>query len=223
MKKLLTLILTLFISTSPLKAAEETVRPKAIVVDFGGVMVKGNKSYLRNYISKLFHVEGQALEDLLAQYREARHALVPEHLFWEKKAAEYKITLPKDFEAQLEQVKISSLTEIPGMRALLQTYKEKGMQIALLSNAGFDSSKWLRAHGYYNGFSPVILSCEIGVEKPNPKAYEIMLATLHISPQECIFVDNKEANVKAAEALGIDAIEFKSTEQLSQELQQKIH
>lgn len=222
MKKLFALILTLFISTSSLKGAEETVHPKAIVLDFGGVMVKGNKAVLRDYISKLFHVEGQALENLLAEYRTARHARVPEHLFWEKKAAEYKIALPKDFEAQLENVKISSLTPMPGMRALLETYREKGVQIALLSNAGVDSSKWLRAHGYYDGFSPVLISCEIGVEKPDPKAYQIMLDALHISPEECIFVDDKEVNVQAAIALGIDAIRFKSTEQLSEQLHKKI-
>jgi putative hydrolase of the HAD superfamily len=70
-------------------------------------------------------------------------------------------------------------------------------------------------------FHPVLLSFEIGVKKPNLKSYQILLDQLKISPQQLLFIDNKEENVKAAKSLGIDAITFINAKQLAEELKKR--
>lgn len=62
------------------------------------------------------------------------------------------------------------------------------------------------------------VSCETGVRKPAPEAYLHASRTLNVAPERCLFVDDRERNCDAARAVGMDAIVFRSAEQLRQEL-----
>lgn len=91
----------------------------------------------------------------------------------------------------------------------------------MLSNVREDQASVLRQMGYYKPFDPVALSYEIGVKKPDRRAYEILLRELEIKPSKVIFVDNKIENVEAAYTMGIDSIRFESVDQLKEELQKR--
>lgn len=52
------------------------------------------------------------------------------------------------------------------------------------------------------------ISGEHGVRKPSPEAYEIALTAVGRDASDVIFVDDSEANVAGARAVGIDAIQF---------------
>lgn len=110
------------------------------------------------------------------------------------------------------------LRPIPGMWEWVQKLKEEGYQVALLSNVGPFQAAFLRATGYYAPFDPCILSCEIGVKKPQEEAYRILLEKLCLLPSECLFIDDQLKNVEAARAVGIPAIHFQSFEQFEKEL-----
>ena len=49
-----------------------------------------------------------------------------------------------------------------------------------------------------------------------------MLEQVNVDPKSCIFIDNKQENVDAAKALGIDAILFTTPEQIKTELAQRL-
>ena len=119
-------------------------------------------------------------------------------------------------------IELGYLNESKEMRALVKFYKELGYRIALLSNVTAERAALLRSQGFYNDFSPALLSCEIGVDKPDPKAYQILLDTLQVSPENCIFIDDKSVNIEAAKALGIDAILFLSPQQVADELRMRL-
>ncbi|MCH9704245.1 MAG: alpha/beta fold hydrolase, partial [Chlamydiae bacterium] len=68
--------------------------------------------------------------------------------------------------------------------------------------------------GYYEGFDPLILSTEIGVRKPDPEAYRIMLKKLGLKPHEVLFIDDRIENIAAARALGIETHHFESSSKL---------
>ncbi|MGA4843927.1 HAD-IA family hydrolase [Streptomyces sp. G45] len=51
----------------------------------------------------------------------------------------------------------------------------------------------------------VVYSHEIGLRKPDPRAFEAALAALGVGPEVCLFVDDAAPNVAAAEALGMRA------------------
>ena len=99
--------------------------------------------------------------------------------------------------------------------------KEEGYQTVMFSNVSPYSASIYRQSGLYDYFSPAVLSCEIGVKKPCPRAYEILLERLDLPADEVIFIDDKWVNVEAAREVGIDAIQFHSIDQLREELNRR--
>ncbi|MER5744574.1 HAD-IA family hydrolase [Streptomyces sp. NPDC002225] len=49
----------------------------------------------------------------------------------------------------------------------------------------------------------IVYSHEIGIEKPDPRAFDAACAALDVRPQDCLFVDDVAANVEAAGAAGM--------------------
>ena len=222
MKKIFFFILSLITSFSAINAEEAAAPKKVIVFDFGDVLYESKKEPLYDLVKKTFQVGDEGLQKIRKGLHEARAANIPEIIAWKKSALEFGISLPDDWNKQLDTVTMNSLVEVKGMRELVQSYKEKGHRIALLSNVDSHHAALIRNYGYYKDFSPVVLSCEIGVDKPDPRAYKIMLDQVNVDPKNCIFIDDKQENVDAAKALGIDAILFTTPEQIKTELAQRL-
>ena len=91
----------------------------------------------------------------------------------------------------------------PGTIEVLADLKAGGTTLALLSNAGPDFGSYFR-HGPLGGFfTACYVSGELGLIKPDPQIYQHVLDDLGISAAEAVFADDREANVRGAEALGI--------------------
>ena len=88
--------------------------------------------------------------------------------------------------------------------------KEKGYETFVLSNA------CNRFYGYFprfydlDSFKGVVVSSDVKMIKPNSGIYEYILKTYNLNPEECLFIDDVEANVRAAEAMGIKGFVFKN-------------
>ncbi len=52
----------------------------------------------------------------------------------------------------------------------------------------------------------VVYSHEIGVAKPDPRAYLLLCERLGVAPEELVFLDNRAPNVDAADRLGIRSL-----------------
>jgi glucose-1-phosphatase len=67
------------------------------------------------------------------------------------------------------------------------------------------------------GFSAVcdeiVYSHEVGIEKPDPRIFELALARLGVRPEESIFLDDLAVHVEAARALGMKAVLYESNAQ----------
>jgi putative hydrolase of the HAD superfamily len=74
--------------------------------------------------------------------------------------------------------------------------------------------------GILNDFDAIIISCEVGSTKPKPEIYQITLQQLNVAPEEAVFIDDLEENVKGAQALGMQGIWFKDTRDTLQQIQQ---
>lgn len=59
----------------------------------------------------------------------------------------------------------------------------------------------------------IIYSHEIGVRKPDPRAFEITCARLGVHPADCLFVDDNNDNIEAAHAAGMQAHLFEDNKQ----------
>ncbi|MEM9067953.1 MAG: HAD-IA family hydrolase [Myxococcota bacterium] len=63
------------------------------------------------------------------------------------------------------------------------------------------------------------VSWKTGLRKPDPDAYLRAARDLQVSPSECLFVDDRESNVRAARSIGMQALQFSDARTLRAELQ----
>lgn len=85
-------------------------------------------------------------------------------------------------------------------------------RVVALSNAFSNAREEVtRRFGLDDLVEFMVISGEVGVAKPDPRIYEIMLSTLSLEPHEVLYVDDVEANVQAARDLGIRATRSDST------------
>lgn len=57
-------------------------------------------------------------------------------------------------------------------------------------------------------FEKVYYSQEISARKPEPEAYQVILDEGGLKPEETLFIDDNEANLRGAEQLGIKTLHF---------------
>jgi len=90
---------------------------------------------------------------------------------------------------------------------------------AILSDAPASTRRGtIRKFGLDNCFDAVLLSGEIGVAKPDARAFAAALDALGVSAEEAAFVDDRPANLDAARGLGMAAVRCVSARQTIDEL-----
>ena len=93
---------------------------------------------------------------------------------------------------------------VPGMYDTIRTLRAAGFSTALLSNS-WGCDEYPRAD-FAGLFDTVVLSGEIGMRKPEKEIFLHAAATLGLAPAECVFIDDMEANVAAAQACGMTGV-----------------
>jgi putative hydrolase of the HAD superfamily len=61
-------------------------------------------------------------------------------------------------------------------------------------------------------------SCYLGVRKPDEGIYKLALEVTQRSPDECLFIDDRELNLECAQQLRMRTIHFKDAPQLRRDL-----
>ena len=195
-----------------------SVMIKAIIFDYNGVMtVQGLFDSLEQEYAVKQGKDLQLIRKIRKQYWDlARVGAISSHLFWENvaRALDYDpICLRKEW--------IGSFSARRGMRSLAGKLRKR-YKTALLTNEIRD---WLEEEimrqNLNTYFEVIFASYEAGVAKPDPTIFSLLLTRLDVSAQECIFIDDQEKNILAAQQLGFDTITFESLSQLQEELRQR--
>ena len=79
-------------------------------------------------------------------------------------------------------------------------------KIGFLSNAMPSMVRALTNHGITDRLSCFTVSCLEGCQKPEEKIYRLALGELGLEPDECVFIEDVEANLLAAKRIGIHAV-----------------
>ena len=90
------------------------------------------------------------------------------------------------------------------MQAAVQVIRTAGLRTALLSNS-WGMADYPR-HLFPGMFDVVVISGEVGMRKPEERIFRHAAGLLGLDPAECVFVDDIDVNIKAAEAIGMTAI-----------------
>jgi HAD superfamily hydrolase (TIGR01509 family) len=90
---------------------------------------------------------------------------------------------------------------VPQMYDLMRTVRKGGFRTCLLSNS------WGRV-AYPRDIFPElfdawVISAEVGMRKPEERIFRHAAGLLGLSPEQCVFIDDIEATVDAATALGM--------------------
>lgn len=101
----------------------------------------------------------------------------------------------------------------------IRELKEKGYQVLVLSNFGKKASEECRdALDFLEYADGGILSWQIRAIKPEPEIYQTLLDRYDLIPEECVFLDDLEVNLKAAAEFGIHTIQFQNRQQAREDL-----
>ena len=68
-------------------------------------------------------------------------------------------------------------------------------------------------------FDHVIESAKIGLRKPDPRIYKMMVETLKVDPKACVYLDDLGVNLKPAREMGMTTIKVASGAQAIAELE----
>jgi putative hydrolase of the HAD superfamily len=72
-------------------------------------------------------------------------------------------------------------------------------------------------------FDHVIESAKIGLRKPDPRIYQMMIEALAVDPRNCIYLDDLGVNLKPARDMGMKTIKVTSASQAIGELEAATH
>jgi 2-haloacid dehalogenase len=105
--------------------------------------------------------------------------------------------------------------EIEGAVAILEELKNAGYELHALTNWSAETFPFARERfAFIEWFESILVSAEVGLIKPDPAIFQLLLERIGRTPVECIYIDDSAKNVAAAAALGFDAIVFESATQL---------
>ena len=124
--------------------------------------------------------------------------------------------------AELSRAACDIFEVIPETRQLVERLAAAGNRMAILSNTNIVHWQFVTDGRYPHlneCFLPPLLSCEVGVMKPDRRIYEIAIERTGVTPSEVFFVDDRPDNVAGAIAAGIDAVQFTTLAQIVADLQ----
>lgn len=102
----------------------------------------------------------------------------------------------------------------------IEELKAKGYQVLVLSNfAGRAIEECKDALDFLEHVDGGILSYQHKVVKPEPEIYQLIIDEYNLEPEKCVFLDDTEKNLWAAEKFGFHTIHFKSREQALLEME----
>ena len=121
--------------------------------------------------------------------------------------AAYRGVEPK-FAREMITIAIGKQETIRPTEKLIDELKAAGYKLYVLSNMSREFIDFLRKQKVYENFDGDVVSCEVGIVKPMPEIYDLLMERFDLDPAETIFIDDRKENVDAAAAKGIATFHF---------------
>ena len=183
----------------------------AVVFDLGGVLVEWDPRHLYR---KLFLGDEEAMERFLAEvttpawnheqdagrtWSEAIEVLAREHPTRRDLIAAYHERWPEMLGGPIE-----------GTVEILRELRDGGVRCFALSNWSAETFPHARErYPFLAWFEGIVISGEERLVKPDPAIFRLLLDRYGLTAAETVFVDDVAANVEAARAIGLTALEFR--------------
>ena len=194
---------------------------RAVVFDLGGVLIDWNPRHLYR---KLFDGDAAAMERFLDSvctpawneeqdsgrpFADAVALLVARH----PEQGELIAAYDRRWDEMLAG-------PIDGTVAILAELKARNTPLAALTNWSAEKFPVARRRfDFLAWFDAIVVSGEVGMRKPDPRIYRHLLESRGLDAGGTLFIDDSAANVAAARALGMPALQFSAPPALRADLE----
>jgi glucose-1-phosphatase len=185
---------------------------KAIIFDLNGIFIQSPK--LSNRFEKDFNIPISQflpkLSQVMDKVRQPNAASA--FLYWKPILEEWKVNLS---EQEFWNYWFKAETVSKMMVNFAKELKAKNIKIFVLSNNFKERADY---YGHYPWMHKVVdksyFSWQSGFVKPNPQAWLQILYENNLKPEECLYFDDQDKNLKVSESVGIKAFIFTNEENL---------
>lgn len=189
---------------------------KAVVLDFGGVMARVYWPERFRDLEERLGLEPGSLTKILwrsPEWRQAEVGEISDEEYWQRIAPRLGLESSEAVRAFRREVYGSQ--SVDGRMVALVRGLRRHYRTGLLSNASVREPDWLvKRYGLEDLFDVIVLSAAVGVAKPDPAIYSLLLERLGTASEATVFVDDYPPNVAAAKAMGFRGIHFTEYEAL---------
>lgn len=125
-----------------------------------------------------------------------------------------KDNLPEHLIALLKELYVDNcfvtnhMPPFPEMYDLVSQLKENGYNVYLLSNATSQFYSYREKIPVLSLMDGVLISADYKLLKPEREIYETLFDKFSLIPDECIFIDDVEENIRGSIDCGMDGIVF---------------
>lgn len=193
-----------------------------IIFDLGGVLIDWNPEYVFKQVipdeeKRRFFFENVATHDWNVEQdagrtlEEGTTLLVNEHPDWEPEI--------RAFYGRWEEMLGGPISDtVDLLRELKETGEYRLLALTNWSNETFPVA--LGLYDFLQWFEGIVVSGDEKTRKPFADIYEILLDRYGVAPEEAVFIDDSQANVEGAEAVGINGIHFQGAAALRETLRE---
>jgi epoxide hydrolase-like predicted phosphatase len=182
---------------------------KGIVFDWGGVLMRtvdasGRRKWEHKLGLPLYAVDRVVHGS--RSWKQAQSGAISDAAYWADVAAQLGLD-----EAQLAEFRQDYFRgdQLDGdMVEFIRSVRPR-LKTGLLSNASPQLYDLLAACDVIDLFDVIVISGMVGVQKPDPAIFHLLLERLQLAPGETLFVDDFVDNIMAAEGVGMRTLHYR--------------
>ena len=192
---------------------------KGLLVDFGGVLTTNVFESFRQFceregldpqrVKQLFRED----PDALAELRRLERGELTEDQFAER----FGPLLGVEDTTGLVDRLFAGMEADEGMLDAVRRAHHAGVRTGMISNS-WGAGRYDRS-SFDELFDGVVISGEVGMNKPDREIYELGAQRVGLSPADCVFVDDLRENCTGAESAGMTAVLHRGADETVPELE----
>lgn len=194
------------------------MKVEAIVSDVGGVILRDDfKSFFAQFETKI----GMPAEAFYAltvgseEWKLYNKNFITERELWRKLAP--RLGVEGEVARELRRWR-RMLEPIPETIGILEKVRGR-YPLYCLSNVDKATTRYLQERYHlYDLFDGTVLSCDVGMRKPETGIYELAIQNFGLTPGSTLYIDDKEPNLMPARQVGFQTILFRSPQDLEAEM-----
>lgn len=192
---------------------------KYVLFDFGGVLSEsGRKGFITNTLADLYEQNADDMDIGVYHAALRRGKTDDETVFRELNALYGKHVTKEMFLKKIHE----GFEPAEVVYELAGSLRAHDIGTGILSNVFAMNAQVLREQGWYDGFDPVVLSCDVGYAKPDKEIYDIAIERCHVKANEILFIDDQDKCIGPAISLGMAVVQAFSPDQTAHDVREKV-